>query len=95
MLSTFLNSLDVDSLRVYSPRTAIFVCGGKQAERPQDPPESIRDIILRNNVLDVIPNSRIFIVEEIQREFLLANVYADFYEFENDMAQICDLVFLV
>lgn len=95
MLPTFLENLDVGSIHVYSPRSTIFVCGGKQSASADVPPSSIRDALLRAGTIARITRSKIFIVEEIQRQFLNERVYGDFYEFENDMAQICDLVFLI
>ena len=95
MLPTFLENLDVGSIHVYSPRSTIFVCGGKQSEAADSPPSSIRDALLRAGTLSRITKSKVFIVEAIQRQFLNEHVYGDFYEFENDIAQICDLVFLI
>jgi hypothetical protein len=95
MLPTFLENLNVGSIHVYSPRPTIFVCGGKTAQSAAMPPESIRDALLRANVMGAITKANLFIVERITESFLRERVYDDFYEFENDMAQICDLVFLI
>lgn len=95
MLSIFLEKLDIGSIHVYSPRSAVFVCGGKQEEDGQLPPKSIRDALIRAGELPSITKSTLFVVEKVTNQFLREHVYGDFYEFENDMAQVCDLVLLI
>lgn len=95
MLPTFFANIDVGSTHVYSPQPVIFVCGGKQEDDQSKPPSSIRDALIRGNVFPKISSARLFIVETITDSFLRDQSYTNFYEFENDMAQICDLVFLI
>lgn len=95
MLPKFLEKLDIGGIHVYSPRSAVFVCGGMQEPNIELPPKSIRDALLRSGNLPNITKSTLFVVEKVTNQFLAENVYGDFYEFENDMAQVCDLVLLI
>ena len=95
MLPIFLEKLNIGSVHVYSPRATIFVCGGKTADNVELPPNSIRDALLRAGQLPTITKSHLFVVEKVTESFLREGVYGDFYQFENDMAQVCDLVLLI
>ena len=95
MLPIFLEKLNIGSIHVYSPRATIFVCGGKTEEDLKLPPNSIRDALLRADQLPAITKSQLFVVEKVTESFLREGVYGDFYQFENDMAQVCDLVLLI
>ena len=94
MLSAFIENLNADSTRVYSPKPYFLLCGGPVSSIVDPHPISLRDAFLRAEAGAAIKNAEILQIEEIQEYFEKDCPYKDLVEFERDIAQISDMVLL-
>jgi hypothetical protein len=94
MLSTFAKQVDVDSLRVQAPKPKVLICGGKFDFSKQEISLSMRDAYLKLINNPTFKDTDLVLAEDITKEYLSESLYDDILNFENDLAQACDLVIL-
>lgn len=95
MLSAFVNALDADSIHVYSPKSAIFLCGGRMTDIGEPTPVSMRDAFYKVGDMPFLRDGTDLLrAEDIADFHSKESKYQDFLEFESDLAQLCDLVIL-
>lgn len=95
MLSTFIDAVSVDSIRVYSPKSAILLCGGMMSDIGAPAPVSMRDAFYKVNDMPFLRDGTdLMLAEHIADFYSKDSKYLDFLEFESDLAQLCDLVIL-
>lgn len=94
MLSAFIENLDADSTRVYSPKPFVLICGGTVGNITNENPISLRDAFLRSDCFSTIKSAELLQIEEIQEYFDKDCPYSELVTFENDLASLSDLVVL-
>jgi hypothetical protein len=87
-----LEVMDPASIRVHSPTSAIFLCGGPVDVKAAKP-VSLRDAYLRVSIQSPLVKYSVRLAEEINPYFPRGR-YKDLLRFESDIAQIFDLVLL-
>lgn len=87
-----VDRVDPSKLRVYAPTPLLFVCGGQLDVTSVDP-ISLRDAFLRFCEREPFDSFRILVAEELNA-FFPRGKYTDILKFENDLAQICDIIIL-
>lgn len=93
MLSAFIASLNVGSIRLHPPRAYILLCGGV-VETIHNPPASLRDHYLRKALEKGELKAELIQIEEINEYYDKGAPYPDFVDFERDIAQLSELVLL-
>lgn len=93
MLPTFIENLNVGSIRVHPPRAFILLCGGV-VETIHNPPASLRDHYLRKALAKGEIKAELIQIEEINEYYNKDAPYDDFVDFERDIAQLSELVLL-
>jgi hypothetical protein len=86
--------MDVDSIRVYSPKSAVLLCGGLMTGIGDPTPKSMRDAFYKVTSKPFLKDAELTRVEDIQEFHRKETKYSDFLEFESDLAQLCDLIIL-
>ncbi len=85
--------VDVKSIRVHAPAPAVFLCGGRVDVKVAAPP-SLRDAFMR--ISHCHPFSRyLTVLAEDLNAFFPEGEYKDILKFETDIAQICDLTWII
>jgi hypothetical protein len=90
VLAPFIGALDITRLRLGPPRRFIFFCGGK-IDRASSTPLSLRDYIGRQITI----KDANFVYAESATQLYRDTKYRDLIAFEEDIAQISDIVFLI
>lgn len=87
-----LDCVDPATIRVSAPSSLLFLCGGKIDIRV-DPAPSLRDAFARRQEKPPFERFKFLIAEELNGFFPRGN-YKDILNFENDIAQISELIVL-
>lgn len=94
MLSVFVENIEADGIHVYSPSPFVLLCGGERTDINIPSPKSLRDAFLKSDFYSTIKNGRISQIEDIREYFDKDAPYKELVTFENDIAQLSDLVLL-
>ena len=96
MFSQFINSIQLDSLRVKSPQPFIMVCGGLVETDSNKPIASMRDAFNRIINFPELEDAELILAENLTRDHSLeiGHHYPDFLKFEDHIAQVSDLIIL-
>ena len=87
-----VDCVDANSIRVNAPTSILFLCGGP-IDVKVDPAPSLRDAFARKQDKDPFKKYRFLVAEELNA-FFPKGTYTDILSFENDIAQISDLILL-
>lgn len=85
-----LSVIDLESLRVHPPSNLLLLCGGKIDVKENFPP-SFRDAFSKLCDKPVL-NQHVFLIPEEYDPFAPDVRYSNWLDFENDLAQISDVV---
>lgn len=94
MLSSFVEAINLDSVRVYPPTHYVLLCGGEVSAVTDPVAKSIRDGFLRGDFYTALGDAEVLQIEEIQEFFEKDSPYDDLVEFERDIAQLAELTIL-
>jgi hypothetical protein len=90
----FVEDLSVDKLHVQAPTEIVFLCGGPYTDLSEPRTASMRDAFLKVSAHPALGNRQIVLAEDFTRLSVFAAYYEDILEFENDLAQITELIIL-
>lgn len=91
----FVEALKLEAVRVRRPKRFIFLCGGKiKAEGARRSP-SLRDFLYNILVKSQGLSSIGIVLAETANDLFKESKYRDLIKFEEDIAQISDLILLV
>ncbi|WP_337828348.1 retron St85 family effector protein [Pseudonocardia sp. TMWB2A] len=94
MLFEFLAQLDLSDIRVRAPSKIILLCGGQMSNKHEDAPLSLRDVFFKIVDSPIPKDSTLFRAEDVNAFYIKSAKYDDLLKFENDLAQICELILL-
>lgn len=90
----YLGDLSVDNLHVQAPSEVVFVCGGAWSTDSRQPIASMRDAFLRVSEHRSLRGRDIILAEHVTRLSAFSAYYDELLEFENDLAQVTELILL-
>lgn len=94
VLEPFIRAIDLNRLRLGPPRRFIFFCGGK-IDHKSSKPLSLRDYLSRELIgPKAIPDAH-FVYAESATQLYRDSKYKDLIAFEEDIAQISDIVLII
>jgi hypothetical protein len=94
MLFEFLEDMELDNIRVRAPTDVVLLCGGRMTNALGDPPISIRDAFYKIPETPIPQGADLIRAEDTSAFFVKSAMYNDYLQFENDLAQICELILL-
>jgi hypothetical protein len=93
-LAPFIGALNLSRLRLGPPRRFIFFCGGR-IDLKSTRPLSLRDYLHREFVGAKAINDAKFVYAESATQLYRDSKYRDLIAFEEDIAQISDIVLII
>jgi hypothetical protein len=94
MLATFVKDWNVGSIYVYSPTSAVLLCGGEMTEVGVAVPKSLRDAFYKILQKPYLADAELVRAEDVEYHFVQGAHYKDLLRFEIELAQICDVILL-
>lgn len=94
MLPAFANQVNVGKIRVRAPKGCILLCGGKISKISDPAPLSIRDAYYKIGDNPPFRGNDLILAEDTNLYYVKNANYPDLLKFEQDLAQLCELVML-
>ena len=88
-----VEGVDPSTFRVHAPTAVIFLCGGP-FDATSTFPKSLRDAFMRIDAEKPAAHYKVRLAEELNIFFLTRGAYKDILTFEQDIAQISELILL-
>lgn len=90
----YLGDLSVENLHVQAPTEVVFLCGGAWSDDHAEPIASMRDAFLRVAEHKALRGRDLVLAEQVTRRAAFSAYYDNLLNFENDLAQIVELILL-